>query len=253
MVKFRKIPALMRGIVFGAAIASVAGTAQAENSVVVELYTSQGCSSCPPADKVLKALNRQENVIALSLNVDYWDYLGWKDDLALPGNTKRQRAYAKMMRSRHVYTPQLMVDGMMDVIGSRRPQVDAAVEAYSQLKDEAAVSAEIAGDEVKVSVAPNSTSKRDSIIWLVGYDTSVVKEIGGGENHGRSIEYSNVVREWRELGRWDGSAPRDFQGSKPKGKGGFAVIVQEGRVGPILGATQVRYGGTIKAAGASQN
>ncbi len=253
MFKNRNMSVLMRRIVCGATLTFVAGTAQAENSVVVELYTSQGCSSCPPADKVLKALSHQENVIALSLNVDYWDYLGWKDDLALPGNTRRQRDYAKMMRSRHVYTPQLMIDGRMDVIGSRRLQVDAAVETHAQTKDEAIVKAEIAGDNVSVSVAPADKSARDSIVWLVGYDASVVKKIGGGENHGRDIEYSNVVREWRELGKWDGNSSQNFKATKPMGTGGFAVIVQDGKVGPILGATQVRYGGSIKAAGASQN
>ena len=253
MLKIRNIAVLMRGIAVSSIFASVAGTAQADNSVVVELYTSQGCSSCPPADKVLKALTRQENVIALSLNVDYWDYLGWKDDLALPGNTRRQRDYAKMMRSRHVYTPQLMIDGRMDVIGSRRLQVDAAVETLAQTKDEAIVKAEISGDNVSVSVSPASSSASDSIVWLVGYDASIVKEIGGGENHGRDIEYSNVVREWRELGRWNGNSSQKFKGAKPKGSGGFAVIVQDGKVGPILGATQVRYGGNVKAAGASQN
>jgi hypothetical protein len=241
MIKLRTNPSLLRSFALSALLVSVAGTAQAENNVVVELYTSQGCSSCPAADKVLKSLSTQSNVIALSLNVDYWDYLGWEDDLALAGNSKRQRKYAKVMRSRHVYTPQLMVDGKMDVIGSRRSQVDSAVASHSKMKDQAQVDAKVSGDTVQVSVRSSGESEGDSVIWLVGYDSSITKQIGAGENRGRSIEYSNVVREWREVGRWDGKAPLDLQSTRPKGGSGFAVIVQKDEVGPILGATQVHY------------
>lgn len=241
MMKLCKTPHFLRRFAFGALLASVAGTAQAENTVVVELYTSQGCSSCPPADKILKSLSSQSNIIALSLNVDYWDYLGWKDDLALAGNSKRQRKYAKVMRSRHVYTPQLMVDGKMDVVGSRRSQVDSAVATYADMSDKAQVDARVIGDTLEVSVSPRGASAGDSVIWLVGYDSSVIKQIGAGENRGRNIEYSNVVREWREVGRWDGKAPLSLQSTRPKGESGFAVIVQQDEVGPILGATQVRY------------
>ncbi len=230
-----------RGFALGAAFASVAGTAQADRSVVVELYTSQGCSSCPAADKILKSLKQQGNIIALSLNVDYWDYLGWKDDLALAGNSKRQRNYAKIMRSRHVYTPQLMIDGKMDVVGSRRSQVDSAIATYSRTEDEAQIDARVSGDTILFSVTPSAQTNGNAVIWLVGFDDTVIKNIGGGENHGRSIEYSNVVREWREVGRWDGKSSLNLQSRKPKGEGGFAIIVQEGEVGPILGATQVSY------------
>ena len=241
MIKTRKLNGFSIGIAALAFAATMSGTAYASNSVVVELYTSQGCSSCPAADEVLKTLKERHNVIALSLNVDYWDYLGWKDDLALPGNTTRQRKYAKMMRSRHVYTPQLMVDGKMDVIGSRRSQVDSAVESYSNIKDLARVEARIEGDSVKVAVSPESSESRNAIIWLVGFDSSVVKDVGGGENRGRRIEYSNVVREWRDVGRWDGKSSLELNFPRPAGKGGLAVIVQEGEVGEILGAKQVSY------------
>jgi len=241
MSKNRTFNRFVRGIGAAVVASSFATTASAENSVVVELYTSQGCSSCPAADKVLKTLKDRPNVIALSLNVDYWDYLGWKDDLALPGNTLRQRKYAKMMRSRHVYTPQLMVDGKMDVIGSRRSQVDSAVESFSNNKDAARVEAKVFGDKVSVAVMPESTEDRDATVWLVGFDSSIVKDVGGGENRGRSIEYSNVVREWREVGRWNGKSPIKFETTRPSGKSGLAVIVQDGEVGEILGAKQVDY------------
>lgn len=241
MARRSTITGFARRIAFAASFLPVASMAQAENTVVVELYTSQGCSSCPAADKILQKLRSQPNVIALSLNVDYWDYLGWKDDLALPGNAKRQRKYAKMMRSRHVYTPQLMVDGKMDVVGSRRSQVDSAVASFSDTSDQANVSAQVNGSMVNVSVSPQSAIDGNAIVWLVGYDADVTKKIGGGENRGRSIEYSNVVKEWREAAQWDGVSPLEFQRPRPAGDSGFAVIVQQGEVGPILGATQVEY------------
>lgn len=232
----------LRGLALAALLAPAAFTsAQAQNSVVVELYTSQGCSSCPAADKILSTLANRPNVIALTMNVDYWDYLGWKDDLALPGNAKRQRKYAKMMRSRHVYTPQMMIDGKMDVIGSRRSQVDSAVASYAGNTDSAQVDAQLSGDSIQVSVSPRVPVGGEAVVWLVGFDASVTKQIGGGENNGRSIEYSNVVREWREAARWDGTTPMTFQSARPAGQSGFAVIVQKGEVGEILGATQVNY------------
>jgi len=241
MTKHRILNGFVGGIAASLFAATMSATAHAGNSVVVELYTSQGCSSCPPADNVLKALKDRPDVIALSLNVDYWDYLGWKDDLALPGNSTRQRKYAKMMRSRHVYTPQLMVDGKIDVIGSRRSQVDSAVESLGNARDEAEVETQVEGDRVSVAVSPRQAEARDAIIWLVGFDDSIVKDVGAGENRGQSIEYSNVVREWREVGRWDGQSAINLELTRPAGKGGLAVIVQEGEVGEILGAKQVSY------------
>jgi hypothetical protein len=222
-------------------LAPFASVAQADGTVVVELYTSQGCSSCPAADKVLRSLKNNPNIIALSLNVDYWDYLGWKDDLALPGNAKRQRKYAKIQRSRHVYTPQMMVDGSMDVVGSRPSQVDSAIANYARNEDRATVSAQVAGDSVSLSVSPRVGTNEEAVVWLVGYDSKVERRIGGGENRGRTVEYGNVVREWREVGRWDGKTNLTLRDSKPAGNGGFAVIVQQGEVGPIYGATKVSY------------
>ncbi len=218
------------------------GSVHADSTVVVELYTSQGCSSCPSADRVLADLKKVPGVLPLSLNVDYWDYLGWKDDLALTSNSIRQRAYARKMRSRNVYTPQMMVDGKMDVVGSRKRQVTAAVDAYRSEQD-----------KVTVSIVPDATGAyritapvtaglgEEAVIWLVGYDSEVTKDIGGGENHGRSVTYTNVVRDWREAGRWSGAADLDLTVARPLGEGGMAIIVQQGEVGPILGAANVTY------------
>lgn len=235
----------IRAARFSTALISAAllwgGAARADNTVVLELYTSQGCSSCPSADAILRDLSGQDGIIALSMNVDYWDYLGWKDDLALPGNTKRQRKYARRLNSRHVYTPQLMVDGRMHVVGSRRSQVDTMVSNYLRQPDTAEVSARRSGDTIQISVSGNLKLPEDAMVWIVGFDSSVTKAIGGGENHGRSVEYRNVVREWRKAGQWDGRSPLTLTSVKPAGSSGCAVIVQQGEVGPILGATKVSY------------
>jgi len=219
-----------------------AGAAQAQNTLVVELYTSQGCSSCPPADRILADLRDIPDVLTLTLNVDYWDYLGWKDDLALPGNAKRQRAYAREQRSRNVYTPQMVFDGKAHVVGSRKGQVLAAIDTHGGEADVVTISIAPTGEGRYRVMAPVTAGlSAETVVWIVGYDDAVTKAIGGGENHGRSITYSNVVREWREAGRWDGLKPLDIAIAPPKGDGGAVVIVQTGRAGPILGAARIVY------------
>ncbi len=234
----------LRTTVYALAMLAVQGAAaQAENTVVVELYTSQGCSSCPSADRVLTELRNVPGVLPLSMNVDYWDYLGWKDDLALASNSVRQRAYARKMRSRNVYTPQMMIDGKMDVVGSRKRQVTAAIDAYRSEKDMVTLTVTPEGAERYRVLAPATAGLTgEAVIWVVGYDNDVTKAINGGENHGRSVTYSNVVRDWREAKRWSGAAPLDLVVQRPRaGSGGLVVIVQQGEVGPILGAANVTY------------
>jgi len=217
------------------------GGAMAQTTVVVELFTSQGCSSCPAADAMLTELRGKPGILPLTLNVDYWDYLGWKDDLALPGNSLRQRAYARKMRSRNVYTPQMMFDGKLDVVGSRKRDVMSAVDAYTMEPDAVTVAvAPVAAGSFQVR-APAGALSEEAVIWVVGYDRDVTKAIDGGENHGRTITYSNVVREWREAGRWSGDTPLNMTIDRPAGGGGMVVIVQQGGVGPILGAAEVTY------------
>ncbi len=217
-------------------------SASAESTVVVELFTSQGCSSCPPADRVLTELQSVKGVLPLSLNVDYWDYLGWEDDLALPGNAKRQRSYSRKQRARNIYTPQIMIEGKMDVIGNRRSQVMAAVNAYLAEPDRVAVSiVPFDASSIRVSLPANGGLREQAVIWLVGYDHAVTKDIGRGENAGESITYSNVVRDWQEAARWDGNQTLNLTMNRPKGDGGAVVIVQTGEVGAILGAAKLEY------------
>jgi len=220
--------------------AGFVSTAKAENTVVVELFTSQGCSSCPPADKILRELRNVPGVTALTLNVDYWDYLGWKDGLAKPEHTSRQRAYAKSLRSRRVYTPQMLIDGQMDVVGSRPAEVATAVRAFLEHSDTADVElSATSGGQLSLSVSPLKDGKDDLYIWLVGYDYDVTADIKSGENRGRKITYGNVVREWREAARWDGLTPLSLKLDPPQGDGGSVAIVQRGKVGPILGSAHL--------------
>ena len=228
---------------FACAVAFLwSGVAQAQNTLVVELFTSQGCSSCPKADRMLGELRNVPGIVPLTLNVDYWDYLGWKDDLALPGNAVRQRAYARRQRSRNVYTPQMMFDGKMDVVGSRKRQVMAAVDAYVGEADPVPLSiAPVGNDSFRVQAPAVAGMDASATVWIVGYDRTATKSIGGGENHGRTLTYYNVVREWRAAGQWDGAGPLDIVVPRPAGDGGIVAIVQRDGVGPILGAVQATY------------
>lgn len=215
----------------------------AENTVVVELFTSQGCSSCPPADRILRQLDEVPGIVPLTLNVDYWDYLGWKDELADPAFSARQRAYAKEMRSRRVYTPQMMIDGKMDVVGSRRSQVIAAIDAYLGEKD--AVNLTItdgANGFLGVTGTASRPLEQNAVVWLIGYDATYTSNVTGGENAGEELTYHNVVREWRKAGDWRSGADKmAITLPKPNGKSGSVVMVQLGEVGPILGAARIEY------------
>src|SRR5712672_1257826 len=153
----------------------VAPSAQAEPRAVIELFTSQGCSSCPAADKLIAEYSRDPSVIALSLAVDYWDYLGWKDTLAMSGHSNRQRAYAKARGDRQVYTPQVVVDGAIHALGSDKAAIERAIR---QTHDQNAaltlpVTLERAGDKLTVTVAASENEKGQAEVWLCAITRSV--------------------------------------------------------------------------------
>jgi hypothetical protein len=182
--------------------------AQAEPRAVIELFTSQGCSSCPPADKLIAEYSRDPSVIALSLAVDYWDYLGWKDTLALSGHSNRQRAYAKARGDREVYTPQVVVDGAVHALGSDKAAIEKAIR---QTREQSSplllpVTIERAGDKLTVHVAASKDEKGQAEVWLCPITKSVPVVIGRGENSGHTLTYTNVVRRWIKLGDWTGKA-----------------------------------------------
>jgi hypothetical protein len=178
---------------------------------VIELFTSQGCSSCPPADKLAGELAQDPSLVVLSLAIDYWDYLGWKDTLALPGHASRQRAYSKVRGDREVYTPQVVVNGVAHVIGSDKGAIENAISQTHKQPGVLAlpVNVSVTGDQISVAVpAAKDTAKGE--IWLCPITKNVPVEIGRGENHGHTLTYHNVVRRWVKLGEWTG-AERTFK------------------------------------------
>lgn len=214
-------------------IAPVAGPAAAsEARVVVELFTSQGCSSCPAADKLLAELSKDPTVLPISLSVDYWDYLGWKDTLALPGHVKRQRAYAGARGDRAVYTPQAVVNGTSHVLGSDRQAIERAVKAARE-KSQVPVKVSVADGKVNVEIAAGKQPGQSAEVWLCPLAKAVPVDIGRGENRGQSIVYTNVVRGWIKLGEWKGEQlvlSKPLSEISAKGKfDAFAILVQAGR------------------------
>lgn len=224
-----------------------AQTAQAEPRAVIELFTSQGCSSCPPADKLLGEYARDRSVVALTLAVDYWDYLGWKDTLALSGHTIRQRAYAKVRGDRQVYTPQAVINGVAHVLGSDKSAIERAIR---QTREKVAilslpVTLRLSEDAIAVTVEAASGIGKSGEIWLCPIIRSAPVSIARGENGGRTITYSNVVRRWIKLGDWTGKAEtfkvplKDIQSGDVDAA---AVVVQGGVASApdtILGAAQI--------------
>jgi hypothetical protein len=224
------------------------GSPQAEPRAVIELFTSQGCSSCPPADKLIGEYAADPSVIALSLAVDYWDYLGWKDTLAMSGHSNRQRAYAKARGDRQVYTPQAVIDGAQHALGSDKAAIERAIkQVHDQSKGALAlpVTLERTGDKLTVTVAASENEKGPAEVWLCPVTKAVSVTIGRGENTGHTFTYSNVVRRWIKLGDWTGKAETfsvpmtDFQNGSIDSA---AVLVQSGVASApkvMLGAAQL--------------
>ncbi|HWV43112.1 DUF1223 domain-containing protein [Pseudorhodoplanes sp.] len=210
--------------------------------VVVELFTSQGCSSCPAADKLLGELASNPSVLPMSLSVDYWDYLGWKDTLALPGHAKRQRGYAGSRGDRAIYTPQAVVNGVTHVLGSDKQAIERAVKSASN-GAQLDVKVAVADGKIHVDIPAATQGGQAGEIWLCPLSKAVPVKIGRGENSGQHITYTNVVRGWVKLGEWKGEALRLSKAlSEISGKGKYdavAVLVQAGKVeapGVVYGA-----------------
>ncbi|NQV83059.1 MAG: DUF1223 domain-containing protein [Rhodospirillales bacterium] len=206
---------------------------------VVELFTSQGCSSCPPADALLGELSKRADVLALSVHVDYWDYIGWKDPFASPKNTARQHRYAKTLGMRYVYTPQLVIQGADHVVGSDRTKILAKIAKAAKL-DRVAVGIRRDGDGVRVSVP--AAHGEQAAVWLAVYDSRRDTVIKRGENSGRTLSYYNVVRGMTRIGTWSGQA-MDIRTSMAdiasQGSDNCAVILQSLKTGRILGVARV--------------
>lgn len=227
-------------IVFGAALLLAPVMAEAENPVVVELFTSQGCSSCPPADLLLSRIATNENVIALALHVDYWDYLGWKDEFAMPAFSDRQRLYARAWHERSVYTPQMVVQGVSYMVGSRADEIQRQIMQAEENAEVVSLSARNQGAGIQIEVAPIGGEPPEADIYLVRYTAGESVVIERGENAGKTIDYINVVQDWQNLGRWDGKGPSVV--NVPSADAGeYVVIIQAPGPGLIYAATQLSH------------
>ena len=236
-----RLPAVFLALI---ALLALAPSSRAESlrerpRAVVELFTSQGCSSCPPADALLTSLDADKGVIALAFHVDYWDYVGWADTFGDPENSDRQRAYAKSWGTPRIYTPQMVVNGKQDVVGSRRAEVQSALHAASLPLP---VDLERDGDMLKVEIAPRD-GMGDAVVWLVTYLNSAQVQIERGENAGKAMSYTQVVTGRHMLGMWEGDAGAKFKlpltELAAEAGSGLAVIVQQergGLPGAIVGA-----------------
>jgi hypothetical protein len=220
-------------------------SAQAETRAVIELFTSQGCSSCPAADKLLSQLQADSSLIPLSLPIDYWDYLGWKDTLAIPSHTTRQRAYSQVRGDREIYTPQVVVNGVAQAIGSDRSRIESAIAQSHHNASSLPVPLHVtvADERVTVTLPEGERPEGGGEVWLCPLSGSVSVVIGRGENRGRTITYTNVVRRWVKLGVWTGKGENftvPVDAIKSDGIDAVAVILQSGnfeKPGAILGAS----------------
>ncbi|MEM8791807.1 MAG: DUF1223 domain-containing protein [Pseudomonadota bacterium] len=219
-------------------LATLPNAAQAEPAVVVELFTSQGCYSCPPADEVLGKLAEHDDIIALSLHVDYWDYLGWRDTFAKKAFTRRQFEYRDSMGERVVYTPQMIVQGANPVTGSRAMSVRDAIAQVRSTDDLAKVEIVERNGGLKGLITPvNGGEGSSAVVYVAKYTRSETVQIARGENGGKTLTYHNVVGMLSPLKDWRGDIA-EYDLPNPGPGEGIALWVQGGKVGPILAAAK---------------
>ena len=227
---------------------AIAGENVKRPKAVVELFTSQGCNSCPPADALLSDLARSGEVVALAYHVDYWDYLGWRDTMASAENTARQQDYNRAFGNRSVYTPQAVVNGRQQMNGAKRGKVGAAIDRMAGTAEGMSVDVEISysGDSVVIETGEAGRKVKDAHVVLVYFEPATQVAIDRGRNAGRSFTYWNAVSGFHAAGMWHGGKARfelPMSEIAKKGAGGCAVLLQEmqpdGMPGPILGAAIV--------------
>jgi hypothetical protein len=220
--------------------------AEADPRAVIELFTSQGCSSCPAADKILGELVKDPTVIALSMPIDYWDYLGWKDTLADARFTARQKAYSQARGDRDVYTPQIVVNGSKQVIGSDRESIESAMSDTKKRVGVMSVPVSMTLDarqiNVSITAADQGSRPTRGEIWICSVSKAVPISIKRGENRGREVTYHNVVRNLLKVGDWNGAGGSwtvPLENIARDGVDAAVVFIQDGnrdKPGPMLGA-----------------
>jgi hypothetical protein len=222
------------------ALLGSAAAEEGDGPAVVELFTSQGCSSCPPADRLLEELALRPDILALAFHVDYWDYIGWVDPYGSPEATARQRAYGRSLGLRSIFTPQMVVDGWISAVGSRRGEVEDALATAAAQRTRVLVTLARAGDRLVVEVAGAAPPAAPCDILVVRYETGPVTEVSRGENAGRSLVNPNVVRSARVVGAWDGNPTRILvDADDGEAAGGYVALLQDPAAGPIRGAAHL--------------
>ncbi len=204
-------------------------------NVVVELFTSQGCSSCPPADDVLRELASEDGVIVLGWHVDYWDYLGWKDKFSRLENTERQMGYRDRWNLRTLYTPQAVIHGEAQIVGSNERKIRMYVDQFQAEESMLEITLNTSGDTADIKVSALASRLPAADIFLVRIIPEATTNIRRGENAGRTISYVNVVEEMTWIANWNGRSTVNVRASL-KGDSKYVVLVQAKDFGPVLGA-----------------
>jgi hypothetical protein len=206
---------------------SVASSGVSGVAGVGELVTSQGCSSCPPADRLLSSMASNPSIVALSFPIDYWDYIGWKDTLASPEFTARQKAYAAVLGEANIYTPEAIVDGLVDAVGSDKQAIDHAFEIGKESKGALSVPVQLHESGGILQIDIGAGKEVASAVYVLRVAKSRTVLIEKGENSGHRITYTNVVRAIHKVGAWDGK-PESLKLAELKGDGeGYVVLVQQ--------------------------
>ncbi|UWQ92901.1 DUF1223 domain-containing protein [Aliisedimentitalea scapharcae] len=215
------------------------GIAAAQSSpVVVELYTSQGCSSCPPADALLHQLAAREDVLPLALHVDYWDYIGWKDQFADPSHAKRQKAYAHVAGRKMIYTPQMIVMGQEDVVGVDTMKLADLITQHRANLVPVFLTAQRTGNTVVLDLVSDLSGPQDLVVQLVRYAPVRDISITRGELAGKTMSYANVVADWQILGSWDGFSTTQMS-FDVTGEDKAAIVVQQAGLGAVMAAVRI--------------
>jgi len=214
-----------------------------DSPVLIELFTSQGCSSCPPADALLYEYRDKPGVITLSFSVDYWNYLGWHDTLSSPENSERQRDYALARGDGKVYTPQVVVDGIMHVNGANEAAIEMAIRRTARRLKDVKVPMAMRADGnslvVEIGDAPETSDMREATVWLAVAKDKETVAISRGENRGKEITYSHPVREFMPIGMWKGEKMElrlPLKDLRTIGGDCLVAMLQVEGAGPILGA-----------------
>jgi hypothetical protein len=208
--------------------------------LVLELFTSQGCSACPPADSLLAKLARNNGVIALSFHVSYWDHMGWRDPFALPVSVQRQRAYARAMKERLIYTPQLVVQGFAHAVGHDRPAIEQLMAAAPPSASITTALAARQPPTLRIEIPALALPQGGAQLWLIAFARSEVRQVLDGENAGHTLHHTNVVR-WAAPMAVIEAVPvaLTVSAAEADGADGIALVLQRQRQGPILAAGQV--------------